>query len=64
MAIIIAFFCGMCFYTLADSIADYISAKAHEIEANAEYLKNLASYYGLKARNELQNTHEEITGGE
>ena len=52
MAIIIAFFCGLCFYTLADSIADYISAKAHEIEANAEYLKKLASYYSLKARNE------------
>ncbi len=64
MSIIIAFFCGMALITLADAIADYISAKAHEIEANSQYLKNLASYYGLKARNELQNTHEEITGGE
>ena len=64
MSIIIAFFCGMALITLADAIADYISAKAHEIEANSQYLKNLASYYSLKARNELQNTHEEITGGE
>ena len=39
MAIIIAFFCGLCFYTLADSIADYISAKALMIEAQAEKLK-------------------------
>ena len=45
MGIIVAFFCGLCFYTLAGSIAEYISAKAHEIEANAQYL--------LKARNEL-----------
>ena len=39
MAIIIAFFCGMCFLTLADSIADYIEAKADQIEAQAEKLK-------------------------
>ena len=39
MSIIIAFFCGMCFYTLADAIADYISAKALMIEAQAEKLK-------------------------
>ncbi len=54
----------MALITLADALADYISAKAHEIEANAQYLKNLASYYSLKARNELQNTHEEIMKGE
>ena len=64
MSIIIAFFCGLCFYILADAIADYISAKAHEIEANSQYIKNLASYYDLKARNELQNTHEKIEKGE
>lgn len=39
MAIIIAFFCGMCFYTLADAIAEYISAKALMIEAQAELLR-------------------------
>ncbi|MBR2208097.1 MAG: hypothetical protein IJ859_04730 [Synergistaceae bacterium] len=39
MSIIIAFFCGMCFYTLADAIADYISAKAQILEAQAEKLK-------------------------
>ena len=38
MGIIVAFFCGLCFYTLADSIADYISAKASLIEAEAEAL--------------------------
>ncbi|MBR1486327.1 MAG: hypothetical protein IJ597_03630 [Synergistaceae bacterium] len=38
MGIIIAFFCGLCFYTLADSLADYISAKAQHIEALAEQL--------------------------
>ena len=64
MSIIIAFFCGVSLALLADALADYISAKAHEIEANSQYLKNFASYYGLKARNELQNTHEGITGGE
>ncbi|MBR2208998.1 MAG: hypothetical protein IJ859_09365 [Synergistaceae bacterium] len=39
MSIIIAFFCGMCFYTLTDAIAEYISAKAQMIEAQAEKLK-------------------------
>ena len=38
MAIVVAFFCGLCFYTLADSIADYISAQARLIEAKAEAL--------------------------
>ena len=48
MSIIIAFFCGMALITLADAIADYISAKAHEIEANAELLKleNIAKLKG------------------
>jgi len=35
MSIIIAYFCGLCFYTLASAIEDYIRAKVHEIEANA-----------------------------
>ena len=39
MSIIIAFFVGICFATLADSIADYISACARRIEAQAEALK-------------------------
>ena len=38
MSIIIAFFCGLCFYTLSDAIADYISAKAEMIKAQAEAL--------------------------
>ena len=38
MAIVVAFFCGMCFFTLADSIADYISAQARLIESKAEAL--------------------------
>ncbi|MBR2207443.1 MAG: hypothetical protein IJ859_01390 [Synergistaceae bacterium] len=39
MSIIIAFFVGICFATLADSVADYISACAQRIEAQAEALK-------------------------
>mgnify|MGYP003571467278 CR=1 FL=1 len=39
MSIIIAFFCGICFTTLADSVADYISACASRIEAQAEAIK-------------------------
>ena len=39
MSIIVAFFCGICFATLADSIADYISACAQKIEAQAEALR-------------------------
>ena len=39
MSIIIAFFVGICFATLADSIADYISALAQKIEAQAEALR-------------------------
>lgn len=39
MAIIIAFFCGMCFLTLSESIADYIEAKAQHLEAIAEQIK-------------------------
>lgn len=39
MSIIVAFFCGMCFATLADSIADYISACAERIEAQAEAIR-------------------------
>ena len=39
MSIIIAFFCGICFATLADSVADYISACAQKIEAQAEALR-------------------------
>ena len=38
MAIVVAFFCGLCFYKLADSIADYISAQARLIESKAEAL--------------------------
>ena len=38
MSIIVAFFCGMCFFTLADSIADYISAQASLLESKAEAL--------------------------
>lgn len=36
MSIIIAFCAGIAFMTLADSIADYISAKAIKIRAEAE----------------------------
>ena len=39
MSIIIAFFCGICFATLADSVADYISACAQRIEAQAEAIR-------------------------
>ena len=39
MAIIVAFFCGMCFLTLSDAIAEYISACAQMLEAKAEALK-------------------------
>ena len=39
MSIIIAFFCGICFSVLADSVADYISACAQKIEAQAEALR-------------------------
>ena len=39
MSIIIAFFVGICFATLADSVADYISACAQRIEAQAEALR-------------------------
>ena len=39
MSIILAFFCGIGICTLSDSIADYISAKAQKIEAEAEALK-------------------------
>ena len=39
MSIIIAFFCGICFVTLADSVADYISACAQRIEAQAEAIR-------------------------
>lgn len=49
MAIIIAFFCGMCFLTLADSIADYISAAAQRLETQAESLKVDAKLRELQA---------------
>ena len=39
MSIIIAFFCGLCAAILTDAIADYISAKAQMLEAQAEKLK-------------------------
>ena len=39
MSIIVAFFCGICFATLADSVADYISACAQRIEAQAEAIR-------------------------
>ena len=39
MGIIVAFFCGLCFSVLADAIADYIYAKAEEIEARTEIIK-------------------------
>ena len=39
MAIIVAFFCGMCFLTLSDSIADWISACAARIEAIAHSIE-------------------------
>ena len=38
MSFVIAFFCAFCFLTLADSVADYISAKAEMIKAQAEAL--------------------------
>lgn len=39
MTVIIAFFCGMCFLTLSDAIADYLSALAQRLEAQAEKMK-------------------------
>ena len=39
MSIIVAFFVGICFATLSDSVADYISACAQKIEAQAEAMK-------------------------
>lgn len=39
MSIIVSFFCGLCFYTLSDALADYISAKARMLEAQADALK-------------------------
>ena len=50
MSIIIAFFCGLCFYTLSDAIADYISAKAQMIKAQAE---------ALGVQNKLKELEEE-----
>ena len=49
MSIIIAFFCGLCFYTLSDALADYISAKAQKIEAEAEALKVQSKLKELRA---------------
>ena len=38
MSIIIAFFVGLCLSILSDAIADYISAKAQKLKAQAEAL--------------------------
>ena len=49
MSVVIAFFCGLCFYTLSEAVADYISAKAHMIEARAEALKVQTKLEELKS---------------
>ena len=59
MSVIVAFFVGICFATLADSIADYISACAKKIEATAESIRieNKAKKLAL-ADNEKNETSE------
>jgi len=63
MSIIIAFFCGICFTTLADSVADYISACAKRIEAQAEAIrfenKSKAKVFGIDLKEETKNGTEE-----
>ncbi len=63
MSIIIAFFCGICFTTLADSVADYISACAKRIEAQAEAIrlenKSKAKVLGIDLKEETKNGTEE-----
>ena len=61
MSVIIAFFCGMCFTTLADSVADYISACAKRIEAQAEAvrLENQSKAKALGIELEEKNKNEE-----
>ena len=49
MPIIIAFFCGLCFYMLSESVADCISAKAQKIEAQAGALKVQGKLKELRA---------------
>lgn len=55
MSILTAFFCGLIFATLADSVADYISALAQKIEAQAECMKLEAQ---AKARDSLKGEKE------
>jgi len=59
MSVIVAFFIGICFSTLADSVADYISACAKKIEATAESirLENKAKKLAL-GENETPETPE------
>lgn len=66
MSIIIAFFCGICFTTLADSVADYISACAKRIEAQAETIrlenelkKSKAKAVGVELKEEEKEETEE-----
>jgi len=62
MSTIIAFFCGICFATLADSIADYISACAKRIEAKAETIrlenKSKAKALGIELEKEDTDSEE------
>ena len=59
MAIIIAFFCGLCFYTLTDSVADYIYACAKILEAKAGALnvQNKLKELELDKAQKGDNTH-------
>ena len=63
MSIIIAFFCGLCFYTLADSIADYISAKARMLEAQADALKVQSRLRELEAERSNNNQEGDENNG-
>ena len=59
MSIIIAFFCGLCSYTLADAIAEYISAKAHQIRQQTEI--DLTAFNNSVCESNYQRKTEENT---
>lgn len=45
MGLIVAFFCGLCFYSLSEGIADILSGWGALLEAKGEAFKNLKSGY-------------------
>ena len=56
MGIIIALSCGICFYVLSEAVAEYISAKAHQIRQQTEI--NLTAFNNSVRESNRQRNKE------